>query len=288
MKFAVAVSLLVASVQANAITRAGRQLADQVAGYWENEQYSDENFNEYVNNRMSTRSFTYTGCSRGLGSDKSIYVTFRLCDQCFPGSKNGCDTTNGEYVVSLDKFAEAYSKNMWLSNVDEEALMNYMEYYQEIYEQKMENYEEMREVNQLKYQNNYDDWLTYMKKQIQHQLLTSCQNRGECPDYENNNDYADQGQWQGDQQAQNQNAYWNYQNIDADPEKVVVDQYGKYHYVFSQDDFMGLAEQMSQNQYNEQWLQNYEIFVNYDQDKVYYQYLKSFWSYECKHHRWFC
>lgn len=71
-----------------------------------------ENYEEYVRYQMSQRLFTFTGCSTVQGSYgwNSVYVTFRLCDKCKANRNMGCDSSNGDYVVSMAQFGETFSE----------------------------------------------------------------------------------------------------------------------------------------------------------------------------------
>lgn len=74
-----------------------------------------ENFEEYMQYLMASRTFTFTGCSTVQSNNQYYgslsYVTYRLCgDGCSDNSQYGCDNSNGDYVVSMQEFAETYAE----------------------------------------------------------------------------------------------------------------------------------------------------------------------------------
>lgn len=126
-----------------------------------------EDFEAYMESQMAARSFSFAGCATPTGQTgqynrPTTYVTFRLCDQCTSrstssrsknadgswvdaasqaassvsstvsslnngGSKAGCGTSNGEFVVTMQNFAEYYG-----------------DYLQEVYGRDMNPYECVR------------------------------------------------------------------------------------------------------------------------------------------------
>ena len=77
--------------------------------YMDDQGRSYENFEEYMRAQMGARTFSFTGCSTvDTGYGERPFVTYRLCDSCSSRSSGGCDNSNGDYVVSMNEFAETY------------------------------------------------------------------------------------------------------------------------------------------------------------------------------------
>lgn len=88
----------------------GNQGQGNYNGYMNAQGQQYENFEQYMNALIASRSFSFTGCStidtQYYGSQ--TYVTYRFCDSCSSRRSNGCDDSNGDYVVHMREFAETY------------------------------------------------------------------------------------------------------------------------------------------------------------------------------------
>lgn len=68
-----------------------------------------EDFEEYMRAEMAAKTFSFTGCSTiDSGYGKQSFVTYRLCGSCSGRKSDGCDNSNGDYVVNMQEFAETY------------------------------------------------------------------------------------------------------------------------------------------------------------------------------------
>ena len=123
MKVLLATILLAAVSSAIGKSDRNRELQNNYNGYqqqqyqqqqyqYQQQQQGYENFEMYMNSQISQRSFTFTGCST-ISSGyawNTVYATFRLCDSCSNRNRMGCSQDNGDYIVSMREFGEAYGE----------------------------------------------------------------------------------------------------------------------------------------------------------------------------------
>lgn len=70
-----------------------------------------DNFEDYMTALVGSRSFSFVGCSTPTDESYGSFVKFRMCDECSDTRNGGgCGIDNGEFVISLQEYAESYGE----------------------------------------------------------------------------------------------------------------------------------------------------------------------------------
>ena len=88
---------------------AAQQQQQQQQQYYNANGDQNQNYEQFLRAEVAKRTFSFTGCSTTTTSYgwQIAYATFRICDSCH---NNGCNNDNGDYIVSMREFGEAYGE----------------------------------------------------------------------------------------------------------------------------------------------------------------------------------